>query len=50
VDGGAALHAVDLGFVTGSYGFALNFQTHARDWDRMQPYFEHFKESFTLPS
>jgi hypothetical protein len=47
---GVALHAVDLGFVAGSYGFALNFQTHASDWDRMQPYFQHFKDSFKAPS
>jgi hypothetical protein len=49
-DGGAALHAVDLGFVTSSSGFALNFQTHAGDWDRMQTYFDNFKESFKAPS
>ena len=27
--------AIDLGFVTGTYGFALNFQTPAGDWDRL---------------
>jgi serine/threonine protein kinase len=47
---GVPLHAVDLGFVAGSYGFALNFQTHSSDWVAMQPYFEHFKGSFQVPS
>jgi hypothetical protein len=48
--GGVTLHAVDLGFVAGGYGFALNFQTHAQDWDRLQPTFEHFKASFKAPA
>ncbi len=47
---GVTLHAVDLGFVTGEYGFALNFQARAEDWDRMQPIFEAFKESFKAPA
>ena len=42
-------HAVDLGFVTGRYGFALNFDTPARDWRRLQPVFEAFKASFKPP-
>jgi serine/threonine protein kinase len=49
-DGGANLHAVDLGFIAGNYGFALNFQSHAADWEAMQPTFERFKESFKAPS
>jgi hypothetical protein len=49
-DGGADLHAVDLGFVTGNYGFALNFQTHAPDWGSMQSTFDRFKSSFKAPS
>ena len=49
-DGGADLHAVDLGFIAGKYGFALNWQTRAADWDRMKPMFEQFKESFKAPS
>ena len=49
--GGASLHAVDLGFVVGNrYGFALNFQTPAADWDRMQPEFMAFQRSFRAPS
>ncbi|GAC1374032.1 MAG: hypothetical protein NVSMB4_01140 [Acidimicrobiales bacterium] len=49
--GGVSLHAVDLGFVVGSrYGFALNFQTSASDWDRMQAEFMAFQRSFRAPS
>ena len=48
--GGAQLRAVDLGFVTDRYGFALNFQTRARDWDRLQPVFDAFRSSFQAPS
>ena len=48
--GGGRLRAVDLGFVTGRYGFALNFQTPEGDWDRLQPVFDGFKASFEAPS
>jgi hypothetical protein len=48
-DQGADLHAIDLGFVTGAYGFALNFQTHAEDWDSSQATFEAFKAAFQAP-
>jgi serine/threonine protein kinase len=50
-DGGAQLHAVDLGFVTedGSYGFALNFQTLEEDWDASQDTFAAFQEGFRPP-
>jgi hypothetical protein len=48
-DGGADLHAIDLGFVTGDYGFALNFQTHAENWDSSQDIFESFKSAFKPP-
>jgi len=48
--GGAALRAVDLGFVTPSHGFALNFQSTASDWDRLQPVFDAFKASFRAPT
>ena len=44
--GGAQLHAVDLGFVAGSRGYALNFQAREQDWARSQSTFERFKESF----
>jgi hypothetical protein len=49
-DGGARLRAVDLGFVTGDYGFALNFQTREGDWRRMQPIFEAFQAGFRAPA
>jgi hypothetical protein len=47
--GGALLHAADLGFITGRYGFALYFQTKDADWQRLQPVFESFKRSFKAP-
>jgi eukaryotic-like serine/threonine-protein kinase len=46
VDGGAELHAVNVGVVTDTYGYALNFQTRAEDWEESQPLFEAIKESF----
>jgi hypothetical protein len=51
-EGGAKLHAIDLGFVTKdrSYGFALFFQTLEQDWDSSQDIFEAFKASFEPPS
>ena len=51
-DGGAQLHAVDLGFVTsdGTYGFALNFQTAEEDWAGSQDIFQAIQDSFQAPS
>lgn len=46
VDGGAQLHAIDIGIVTDTYGYALNFQTPAEDWEESQALFEAIKESF----
>jgi len=48
--GGGDLRAVDLGFIAGSHGFALNFQSAASDWDRLQPIFAAFKASFKAPA
>jgi len=48
-DGGANLHAVDLGFVTENMGFALFFQTHAANWDESQDLFQQLQESFKPP-
>jgi hypothetical protein len=49
-DSGAALHALDLGFVIDdAYGFALYFQTHAEDWESMEETFAAFKRSFRPP-
>ena len=49
-EGGAQLHALDLGFITARYGFALYFQTKVSDWARLQPSFEAFKASFQAPA
>ncbi|HEX2294712.1 MAG TPA: serine/threonine-protein kinase [Actinomycetota bacterium] len=46
VDGGAELHAINIGVVTDTYGYALNFQTPAGDWEESQALFEAIKESF----
>ena len=48
-EGGAVLHAVNLQFVNGEYGFALNFQTRDQNWDVSQEIFEDFKASFVPP-
>jgi serine/threonine protein kinase len=48
--GGAVLHAINLGVVTGEYGFALNFQTRESEWERSQPTFDRIKELFVPPS
>lgn len=48
-EGGLRLHAVDLGFVTGDYGFALNFQTQDDAWEESQDVFDAFKVSFAPP-
>ena len=51
-DGGAQLHAVDLGFITSdeSTGMALFFQTHEEDWDASQDLFEQLKAGFRPPA
>ncbi|MDQ6946397.1 MAG: protein kinase [Actinomycetota bacterium] len=48
--GGANLRAVDLGFIAGKHGFALNFQSSASAWDGLQPVFDSFKASFKAPT
>jgi hypothetical protein len=50
VDGGAELHANDLGFVTTEWGFALFFQTPADAWETLQGDRSAFEESFEAPS
>jgi eukaryotic-like serine/threonine-protein kinase len=47
---GNGLRAVDLGFVTDDYGFALNFQAPEADWERLQPVFEAFQAGFRPPA
>jgi serine/threonine protein kinase len=48
-DGGADLHAVDLGFVTKNMGFALFFQSHEEDWSASQDLWEQLQDSFRPP-
>ncbi|MDQ4149816.1 MAG: serine/threonine protein kinase [Actinomycetota bacterium] len=43
---GARLHAIDLGFANDTWGFALNFQTRAEDWESSVDTFETFKRTF----
>lgn len=45
-DGGATLHALDLGFADEQWGFALYFQTRDRDWASSQDIFDAFKRNF----
>jgi eukaryotic-like serine/threonine-protein kinase len=49
-EGGAALHAYNLGVAFEDYGFALNFQTHEENWDAQQGLWEAFQESFEPPA
>ena len=46
----AGVHAINLGVVTGEYGFALNFQTSESAWESSQPTFERMKRHFVPPS
>ena len=48
-EGGATLHALDLGFADDRYGFALYFQTLEEDWAGSQETFEQIKRSFRWP-
>ncbi|MDP8977724.1 MAG: hypothetical protein M3N17_03950, partial [Actinomycetota bacterium] len=48
-EGGADLRAANLGFTTGEYGFALNFQTRAGRWRSSQDLFDTFKGAFRPP-
>ncbi|MBA3738368.1 MAG: serine/threonine protein kinase [Actinobacteria bacterium] len=48
-EGGATLHALDLGFADDRYGFALYFQTLEEDWAGSQKTFEQIKRSFRSP-
>ncbi len=43
-------HATNLGFITGDYGFALNFQTGVQRWDERQDVRRAFEAGFTPPS
>jgi tRNA A-37 threonylcarbamoyl transferase component Bud32 len=43
-------HASNLGFVTPEYGFALNFQTSASDWEDAQDLRERLEAGFRPPA
>jgi hypothetical protein len=43
---GTELHATNLQFTNEEYGFALNFQSRAEDWDDVQTIREAFETSF----
>jgi hypothetical protein len=43
---GGRLHAVDLGMISGRYGFALNFQAPEAQWNALQPVRRGFENSF----
>ena len=49
-EGDADLHAYDLAFVTGDYGYALNFVAREANWESSKGLFEAFKASFEPPS
>lgn len=44
------MHAVNLGFIAGDYGFALNYQAPESSWDGLLDTFETFRETFAAPS
>jgi predicted Ser/Thr protein kinase len=44
------LHAINLGWVDGERGYALNFQTRAADWDRSQDLWDALQEGFETPA
>ena len=48
-EGGADLHAYNLGFVTGDYGFALNFQAPESRWEADNGMFDQLKAGFEPP-
>jgi hypothetical protein len=48
--GSVPLHNIDLGVVTGSKSFALNFETRTTNWDAVRPLFQRFESSFRPPT
>jgi hypothetical protein len=42
------LHAINLGFVTGGKGYALNFQTREPQWEESQALWEGMKDRFEV--
>ena len=48
-DGGATIHAYNLGFINDTYGFALNFVASDDEWADSQDEWAGFKASFQMP-
>ncbi len=48
-DNSVAVHAVDVGFLTKKYGFALYFEATANNWSNMLPTFHAFLGSVRAP-
>jgi serine/threonine protein kinase len=46
---GVQLHNLDLGVVTGSKAFTLNFESRATNWSVMEAFMERFETSFKPP-
>jgi serine/threonine protein kinase len=46
---GVQLHNLDLGVVTGTKAFTLNFESRASNWDVVRALMERFEDSFTPP-
>jgi serine/threonine protein kinase len=47
---GVQLHNLDLGVVTGSKAFTLNFEARASNWDVVEAFMERFESSFRPPA
>ncbi len=43
------LHNLDLGVVTGTKAFTLNFEARSTNWSAVQPFMERFESSFRPP-
>lgn len=50
LEGGADLHAYNLGFVLHGYGFALNLQAHEEHWERALELWPLLKRGFQPPA
>ncbi len=47
---GVPLHNIDLGVVTGTQSYALNFETRESNWTAVEPLFQRFESSFHPPA
>jgi hypothetical protein len=47
---GVDLHNIDLGVVTGTMSYALNFETRDSNWTAVSPLFQRFESSFHPPT